>query len=364
MSIDSELNILEIATSDFDASVLPMDARQVGTTAFETAIRQFYKEQLSKVVESYTVDTGADKIRVTWRTKDLRPNAVDEAISALKAGDYKSGVLMLEFLAPSHEDDAVVQFNLGMAYSELGKVQEAVIHLKKAIELNPQHTNAKVALGVAFSRQEKWEEAAEIFEVAAREEPNNPWALRNLGGALLRLGGPTEVALVCLKEATVLLPDDQQAWFGLGQAQIEAGDTTSADESLRRAIEIQPFSTIAELAKEHRSKIATSTFRKVGGDLRMDAVMYCLSALKCFAPMPAEQVQQIGFEIAVLGTKGIQVNDPNNAYELKSMPGTYTGLHLLCLEYTAFQQIDPSLDLEFDVSREYQEAKRMFAAGM
>lgn len=364
MSMDTELKILELAVSDFDASVLPVGTRQAGTPEFDQAVRQFYQERLGKVVDSYTIKIEGGKIRVTWRNKDIRPNAVDEAVSALQAGDYKSGVLMLELLAPSRENDPIVHFNLGMAYSDQGKLDDAVEHLTKTIKLEPHHTNAMVALGVALSRLQKLEEAAEVLTEAARREPNNPWALRNLGGVLLGLGTQTEVALACLQQATVLLPEDQQSWIGLAQAQMAAEDYENADDSLRKVIDLQPFNKLAELAKELRSKIAALNFRKIGGDLRPDAVMYCLSGLKAFKAMTAEQVRQVGFEIAILGTRGINVNDPSSAYTLRSLPGTFSGLHLLCLQYAAFQQIEPSMDIGFDVSREYSEAQRMLALGM
>jgi hypothetical protein len=42
---------------------------------------------------------------------------------------------------------------------------------------------------------------------------------------------------------------------------------------------------------------------------RMDAVMHCLSALEKYSGMSADEVQKIGFEIALLGTRGLDIND-------------------------------------------------------
>jgi hypothetical protein len=72
--------------------------------------------------------------------------------------------------------------------------------------------------------------------------------------------------------------------------------------------------------------------------------------------MPKQQVQVITFEIAMLGTRGLQVNDPAQQYTLRSIPGKFSGLHLLCIEYVGFKIIDPSVDLGFDLSAEYAEA--------
>lgn len=76
--------------------------------------------------------------------------------------------------------------------------------------------------------------------------------------------------------------------------------------------------------------------------------------------MSPGEVQKIGFEIAFLGTHGIDVNHPEVKYTLKNLPGQFTGLQLLCLQYVAFQQIAPGQDIGFDLSMEYQTAQSMF----
>jgi hypothetical protein len=72
--------------------------------------------------------------------------------------------------------------------------------------------------------------------------------------------------------------------------------------------------------------------------------------------MPKPEVQKIAFEIAMLGSRGPDVNDPTERYQLQSIPGKYSGLHLVCIQYVGFQIINASLDLGFDLSAEYQAA--------
>jgi hypothetical protein len=40
--------------------------------------------------------------------------------------------------------------------------------------------------------------------------------------------------------------------------------------------------------------------------------------------------------------------------KMKSLPGDFSGLHLLAIMYAAFQQIDPSADLGVDFAAEYK----------
>ena len=61
-------------------------------------------------------------------------------------------------------------------------------------------------------------------------------------------------------------------------------------------------------------------------------------------------------EIAMLGRSGLDINDPANKYKLKSLPGEFTGLHLLAIMFTAFRQIDPTMETGANFGAEYQAA--------
>jgi hypothetical protein len=92
----------------------------------------------------------------------------------------------------------------------------------------------------------------------------------------------------------------------------------------------------------------------------MVAVMYCHGALEKFVKMSPDEVQKIGFEIAILGTKGIDVNNPSKQYTLRSLSGTFSGLHLLCPQNVSFKQIMPEQDIGFDLAAEYRMALTLF----
>ncbi len=88
----------------------------------------------------------------------------------------------------------------------------------------------------------------------------------------------------------------------------------------------------------------------------MDAVFYCLGGMKKFREMGAAKMQAIVYEISLLGRGGLDINDPAQKYTLKSLPGQFSGLHLVSLMYTGLKQIDPSLDGGIDLSKEYEAA--------
>jgi tetratricopeptide (TPR) repeat protein len=255
--------------------------------------------------------------------------------------------------------DVSILYNLGMALSDVGRLDDAEFHLRRALDIAPDFTNARVALGVALQRHGQTKEAIDELRQAVNRSPDNPWAQRNLG-ACLSSAGEFQEAESCLRKATLINPTDQQSWYGLAQVLEHLGNTADADAAYRKVIDVDEYSPIAERAREALRAIAEKRFRdKVPGVPRPDAVMYCLGAMEKFEKMSRSDVQRIAFEIAMLGRKGLNVNDPEQRYQLKSLPGEYSGLHLVCLMYAGFKIVAPDQDIGFDLSREYAAAQAL-----
>jgi len=92
------------------------------------------------------------------------------------------------------------------------------------------------------------------------------------------------------------------------------------------------------------------------GGFRPDVMMYIASALDTFDKLGPKKRQEIAFEIGLLGQRGLDINDPEQKYALRTLPGKYSGLHLLALMYTAFKQIDPTINSGADFDAEYKMA--------
>ena len=91
--------------------------------------------------------------------------------------------------------------------------------------------------------------------------------------------------------------------------------------------------------------------------------MYLLGALKTFAKMDRKQVQQVAVEVEMAGQRGLDTNDPAQKYTLRSLPGSYSGLHMVSLMYAGFKVIDPSYSIGFDLAKEYEIARSMYRSG-
>lgn len=67
-------------------------------------------------------------------------------------------------------------------------------------------------------------------------------------------------------------------------------------------------------------------------------------------------VRQVPFSI----TQKHGMDNPAQKCTLKSLPGGFSGMHLVCLMCTGSRMIEPSLDRGIDFSKEYEEAEKLF----
>lgn len=344
----------------FDLNLLPPEARKLGSEAFKAAVIAHFATQYASRGQQAVVAVDDQEITVLVLPADSDP--LDFVMTMLQSGRIKEAVPYLEALAKSDPDNVQVLYNLGIAYSELGQYDEAIIRLKRAVQLNPGHAHAWTGIGVAYQRMGKRAQAIEPMQKAVEADPTDGYARRNLGAMLLGSGRSTE-ALEHLRAARRALPHDAQTLYGLASA-LEAvgGDDNKdeADELYQVVIQKFPGSQVAELAREARTKRAHENMRaKVGGGLRPDVVMYIAGALDTFAKVGPDKARQITLEAAMKGQSGLDINDPEQKYSLATLPGKFSGMHLVSIMYAGLKALDPNMDAGIDLSAEYAAAKAM-----
>ena len=348
--------------ADFDLKKLPIDAALLRSNPamLESAVSDYYAAQFRALGGEAQISISQGVVTVRWLSEAGLPVLVEHSVALLQQGEYGTAVPMLRTALQHMPDDPVILFNLGMALSDLKQLHDAITLLDRLVTLHPDHAQGWNALGIAYVRNNDAQAAEQALRRSVELAPDDGYSLRNLGGLIAKRS--LKDALPFIKRAAELLPTDQAAQHGYGQALFEAGDTAAADPVLERAIALNPLTEIAELARGLRTKLAHKSMRSgFGSAPRMDAVMYCLAALKLFAESP-EKCQAITFEIAMLGRQGFDINNPNTKYTLKSLPGTFSGLQLVSYMYVGFKRLSPTADAGIDLSREYQQAQRLFEA--
>ena len=305
--------------------------------------------------EARVTQSGAD-IVVTWTPEPPDADGLDIAVAALQERRYPEGILVLRLLHSAAPEDAIVLYNLGMALSDIGELDEAIAALEMAASLDAANTNVQVAFAVALARRGDVERATSALQAAVDADPDNPWAHRNLGACLLQ-AGDHEGARAQFLLAVELAPSDQQSRLGLAQALESLDDTERADAAYRATLELDEYSPGAEIAREGLTRLAERAFHARSPEaLRPDAVMYLVDALRRFRDMDRQSVERVAFEIAMLGRSGLDVSDAQRTYTLASLDGERTGLNLVCLLYAGMKMIAPDEDVGLDLSNEYAAA--------
>jgi Flp pilus assembly protein TadD len=344
----------------FDLELGGLRQEEIGTPAFQEKVSHFFTKQFSAFRGKARVicDDKSRTIRVTWSKDSGFVEPLEQAMELLGKGKVRDAIPILWTADQQDANQPAVLYNLGVAYNEVGEHQHAISTLQRLLKLAPDHLNGLIALGVARIRMGHLEQAAKALEQALEIEPDNVYALRNLAACRLKQGR-TEDAVSLMERAFRRAPSDIQILVSYGTALEEAGRTKEADDQYVRAIAVGGSDQWVELAKQKRSAIAQKVLRDRGGELRPDVLMYLSGALEKFEGMTKDQIQQLGVEIAMLGQRGLDINNPEKKYPLKSLPGKYSGLHMVSMMYAAFQEIAPGTDVGIDFSREYQAAKAM-----
>jgi Flp pilus assembly protein TadD len=124
-------------------------------------------------------------------------------------------------------DDAATHNNLGNALFQKGRVDEAIAHFQKAIELHPELPNAHNNLGNVLLQKGRVDEAIIQYQKALEIQPVNAEFHHNLGYALFQKG-QTDEAIAQLQEALEIRPDQPKACYNLARVAWELATSPEA----------------------------------------------------------------------------------------------------------------------------------------
>ncbi|HUI90723.1 MAG TPA: tetratricopeptide repeat protein [Chitinivibrionales bacterium] len=168
--------------------------------SFETwhglAFEQYEQKKFKEAAGSFAKAAAlrADSAEV-WHMLGLSQAALDDHSAAIES--YRKAI------ACASGDDACWH-DLALSQAALGQAAAAVVSCRKVLELSPAHQKAAELLGQQLYAQKLYREAAQAFETAAR-----------------------------------LNPQDEKVWYGLGCAQLDAGDAGKAVDSFTKATDIK-----------------------------------------------------------------------------------------------------------------------------
>jgi len=189
-------------------------------------------------------------------------NAFKRALEYNEKAGFKQGManinhnIGLAFLEKGKMDEAVKYFNetlrlnpnyslayynMGNISNKLGKLNEASANYKKALELNPDLAEAHHNLGLVLRSQGRLDEAISHYRQALQLKGDYTQAHNNLGFALW-LQGRLDEAISHYRQALQFKDDYVEAHNNLGIALRLQGKYDEAAKHLRRVIQLVPSS--------------------------------------------------------------------------------------------------------------------------
>ena len=191
--------------------------------------------------------------------------------------------------------------NLGLAFLEQGKVNEACEKFQKALAINPNDKDAHNNLGVALAQSGQLDEAIANYQEALEITPKSFEIYSDLGNALFQKG-LVDDAIVQYAKALEINPNHAEGHDALGRALFQKGQLDEAINQYRMALEINP-----RFAEAH-SDLGVAFFHRGRFD---DAIAEYQNALE-ISPNYAEAHTNLG---NVLWKKG-QSGEAIEQYEL------------------------------------------------
>lgn len=231
----------------------------------------------------------------------------------LAAGDTGLALQYLTMAEEKKPGDAVIQFDLGMAYWARGLPGEAITRFKKALALKPEYPEASNALGVLYAQNREYDKAREELRKAlANPFYQTPYfALFNLGLIDEKLGNP-KAALENYERAVRMQQAYAAPYLRMGIIREQMGDLSGAMQNYHKAIQYNPNMAEAMLRiglLQYQAKAfaaARETFSQV---IRISPdSSFALEANKYLETMPASNEPAAQRPSARGGRRGLPKN--------------------------------------------------------
>ena len=153
---------------------------------------------------------------------------------------WKNGSTLFSHALEVTQNNYLAHTNLGVALADGAKIDEAIIHYREAIKINPDACDAYYNLGLALRDKGKMEDALREFRETVRIRPSYADAHNNIGIILEMYYKKYDEAIYHYQSCLKIEPDNYGTHFNLGLTLIKNGKSKEAIEHFRQAINLKP----------------------------------------------------------------------------------------------------------------------------
>ena len=105
---------------------------------------------------------------------------------------WKNPYTLFNYAIANTKNNAIAHNNIGVNYSIDNRLDTALSHFKKALEINPNHAKAKYNLGVTYFKQKKYDQALKPLAETIRRFPKDASLYARYAQSLIKLGREKE----------------------------------------------------------------------------------------------------------------------------------------------------------------------------
>lgn len=166
----------------------------------------------------------------------------EEGVAAFKAGKFADAASQFQTVVEQQPEWPGGHYMLGQTLLKLNRNQDALTHLRKAYDLNPNDVNVQLVLGKAYISNGRYADAAQLLsKIDASKLPGaQQAALHQMLAVSYDKSGQADRALGALGNAVKSNPNDAGLQFQYGTAALNAGDTSTAVRALEKAASLDP----------------------------------------------------------------------------------------------------------------------------
>ncbi len=163
-----------------------------------------------------------------------------DGVAAFKAGNWAKAEAEFKATVDAQPEWPGGHFMLGWTYLKQNKGKEAVQHLRKAYDLNPEDANTQLRLGEAYVETGRHSDAvAFLSKIKVTSLPKDAQGyLAQLKAVALTKSGQADRAVSELKKSAEANPNNGDIWYQYGSTAYSTGDTATAISALAKAVQL------------------------------------------------------------------------------------------------------------------------------
>lgn len=162
---------------------------------------------------------------------------LNAAWQLFQKGEVGKSLQIAEQVVKNYPNSVEAQQLLGICYAQQGNDALAETAFQIALRLAPNHPQVLANQATLWRRQNRLEEAAQLWRRAVSVAPDFTQAWIDLGLAELKLG-LNQQAITSLQKATIQQPQSALAWHALGNAQRSCDELEAAEQAFKKAVTI------------------------------------------------------------------------------------------------------------------------------